>query len=142
MSKSTRQTVEQCRAAQAWHDIKAIKDDKNKKEDEYKSLVRSIPAMVLSHGLGQTLAFLRSKGYEGGKLKGDKPHGALYCHLSNWVCEQMGWGKNSDLLLTKLTSDPQTATTANYRRATVETLAYIQWLKRFAEAELEGSGAS
>ena len=45
----------------------------------------------------------------------------------------MGWTQNDDLLR-KLT-EPDAGSDV-YRRATAETLAYLVWLKRFAEAEL------
>lgn len=99
---------------------------KDQVKKDYRSLVRSVPSMVMSQGLGQTLAFLIAKG----KGKRDNEHGILYQHLSAWI------GKPSpsqhDLLkyLTEQSSD-------EYRRVTVEVIAYLGWLKRFAEAELE-----
>jgi CRISPR-associated protein Cmr5 len=120
---SPQQTMEQKRARAAWDDVKAVKKENFK--GEYQSLVQSAPADVLTNGLGQTLAFLKAKG------KGE--HKALSEHLSRWVCPQMGWVQGDDLLQ-KLT-EPASGSDI-YRRATVETLAYLVWLKRFAEAEL------
>jgi CRISPR-associated protein Cmr5 len=132
---SRRQTTEQRRAAKAWQDVEQAQKTLKQKQGDYKSLVRSIVADILNHGLGQVLAFLRAKGYENGKpKKNDDPHAMLYQHLNDWVCSEMGWD-NTDLLR-KLTEGG--ATTAHYRRATVEAMAYLEWLKRFAEAELEG----
>ncbi len=132
--KSKRQTTEQRRAAKAWQEIEQAKNALRDRQGEYKSLVRSIVTDILNHGLGQVLAFLRAKGYERGKEKKDDPHALLYRNLNDWVCREIGWS-NTDLLrgLTQ-----ERATTAHYRRATVETIAYLEWLKRFAEAELEG----
>ena len=117
---STRQTQEQRRAAQAWKDVS--KDVKGKDfASEYKSLVSSAPADIQTNGLGQTLAFWRSKG---------KPeHNTLYRHLSTWVIREMG--EQGDLLQWITSTD-----SVRYRQATVEALAFLVWLKRFAQAEL------
>jgi CRISPR-associated protein Cmr5 len=88
----------------------------------------------LTNGLGQTLAFLCSKGKKEGRFKADSEHAALYRHISKWVAKEMDWG--GDDLLTRLI-DEDTGSD-DYRRATTETLAYLVWLKRFAEAELKG----
>jgi CRISPR-associated protein Cmr5 len=136
---STRQSTEQKRARRAIECVEAVKkaneNNKNSWAKEYGSLARSAAADIQSNGLGQTLAFWYSKGWEGSKPKGDQ-FTYLYNHISGWVGEQMGWqGKD---LLTQLTKE---ATTAQYRRATAEAQTFLVWLKRFAEAELgEGGG--
>ncbi len=127
---SQQQTVEQRRAADAWSRIS--KDVKKSFASEYRSLARGLPADVLTNGLGQTLAFLCSKGKKGGRFKDDSEHAALYRHISTWVAPKMGWGR--DDLLNRLI-DKDTGSD-DYRRAMAETLAYLVWLKRFAEAEL------
>jgi len=121
---SQQQTIEQKRAKAAWDDVLAVKRQGDY-DDKYLSLVRSAPPDVLTNGLGQTLAFL--------KAKGQSEHRDLFRHLSRWVCPQMGWAASDDLLR-KLT-EPGAGSDV-YRRATAETLAYLVWLKRFAEAEL------
>jgi len=116
-----RQTQEQKRAAQAWQDVHNY-IQKGKSLKEYKALASSAPADIQINGLGQVLAFWRSKG---------KPeHEALYDHLSSWVIQRMG--ARGDLLQWIMQTD-----SVNYRKATVEALAYIAWLKRFAQAEIE-----
>lgn len=103
------------------------KEDKAKKfRASYGRQARKIPAQIQTNGLGQTLAFLRSKG----KGRHDREHQAVYDDISEWVTGQMGWS-GSDLLNKILESD-----SATYRRATTEAIAYLIWLKRFAEAEL------
>ncbi len=54
----------------------------------------------------------------------------MFQHLSTWVCSQLKSG-TGNLLDRVLTMDSQ-----RYRLATSEALAFLQWLKRFAEAEL------
>ncbi len=123
---TNQQTLQQERAASAWAQIEQVEAHLRDVKKEYGSLVRGLPAMILSDGLAQTLAFLLAKG------KGDakKPHQAAYEHLSAWVCQRLNAGKNMDLLQWVLQKS-----SADYRRATTEALAYLHWLKRFAEAK-------
>jgi CRISPR-associated protein Cmr5 len=96
----------------------------------YSSLARKVPMLVLTNGLGQTLAFLKAKG----KNDPADEHTVLFRHLSNWVLSQVASStpaSNGDLLQWVLQND-----SAAYRRATIESLAFLTWLKRFAEAEL------
>jgi len=120
-------TVEQKRAERALARVQAVKNDTGIKKSEYVTLAKRAPANIQTNGLGQTLAFWRSKG------KGKRQDAAetIYQDVSKWVCKQMAWGENEDLL-TKITM----CNTPDYRRATVETMAFLNWLKRFAEAEL------
>jgi len=122
---SVQRTVEQQRAEQAWKNVRAVKD-KKRNPKEYLALARSAPADIQSHGLAQTLAFW--------KAKGEPHHKALYDHVSRWVMGQIGASESADLL-TWIT-DPQTDS-VRYRQATVEALAFLEWIKRFAEAELK-----
>lgn len=121
------QTLQQRRAADAWAQIEAVAASHNgdKFKKEYGSLVRGLPALVQSDGLGQTLAFLRAKA--GGDE--NKVHAVAYRHLSNWVSTQLTGGA-TDLLEWLLRQS-----TGDYRRATNEAQAYLAWLKRFAEAK-------
>lgn len=154
---STLRTLEQERAKYAWecvqqcldHAIKQLKMAIEKEQDQrrknelakrlqnlqksenewkgkYGSVVRRLPSYILTNGLGQTLAFLKAKG----KGEPDSEHEILYQHLAGWLQKQLSI--NGDFLdwLVK------TATSQQYRLATMEALALLQWLKRFAEAEL------
>jgi CRISPR-associated protein Cmr5 len=117
---SKRQTQEQERAKQAWENIHGDVKGKNF-AGEYKSLVSSAPADIQTNGLGQTAAFWRSKGKD--------HHKVLYNHLSTWVMQKME--VQGDLMRWITQTDSR-----RYRQATVEALAFLGWLKRFAQAEL------
>lgn len=93
---------------------------------EYGSLARKVPSLILTNGLGQTLAFLKAKG------KGDPSdeHEVLYQHISNWLKQRL---RLEDDLLEWIVNS---ANSQQYRIATMEALALLQWLKRFAEAIL------
>ncbi|MGH7964800.1 MAG: type III-B CRISPR module-associated protein Cmr5 [Candidatus Binatia bacterium] len=122
---SQQRSLEQKRAAQAWDCVKEV-TSRNYKKD-YLSLARSAPADIQANGLGQTLAFWRAK-----KKDEDK---ALYQHVAAWVKLQMRFTQPEDLLEWIM----RKASTDEYRRATTEAIAFLSWVKRFAEAELEVS---
>jgi CRISPR-associated protein Cmr5 len=107
------------RASSAWENISKV-DSNN---TEYGSLAREMPTMIQVNGLAQTLAFLKAK-------KKDH-HLLIFEHLSGWVCNQLKF-QNGDLLENVIRIESQ-----EYRRATSESLAYLQWLKRFAEGKIK-----
>jgi CRISPR-associated protein Cmr5 len=118
------QTKEQERATKAWDYITAVKD--RSYAGQYGGWVKRLPALILTNGLGQTLAFLRAKGHGV-----DNAPQMLYQHISDWIMDQIGPGTGSALEWI-IRQDSST-----YRRATTESLAFLNWLKRFAEAELK-----
>lgn len=142
-SRPTRQNIEQERGREAWQNIKKIKDlDKSndkKLEKEYRSLARGLNAMIQINGLGQTLGFFKAKGKNDEK----KAHYLLLLHLTGWMQNPKHFnavnssviGKGYDGLLQWIV-DSDTSS-ADYRRATTECLAFGIWLRRFAEAELK-----
>jgi len=164
--ETQRQTIEQERGRQAWADIQEIKkpseetkklleteqDEKLKKkyenllkeyqklQKEYRSLARGLNAMIQINGLGQTLGFLKAKG----KNDSNKAHFLLLMHLTKWMRGPKHFNATNITAMNdrqdgflKWVVDSATSS-ADYRRATTECLAFGTWLRRFAEAELEG----
>lgn len=148
-AKPQRQNSEQKRGAQAWKDVQDVQkaDSSSEKslEKEYRSLARGLNAMIQINGLGQTLGFLKAKG------KGDskKAHFLLLKHLTEWMSNPDHFkavngqimANGSDGLLQWVVDEGTSS--ADYRRATTECMAFGTWLRRFAEAELkapEGEG--
>ena len=145
-----RQTIEQERGRIAWEDVQDIKrrDENNtekKLEKEYRSIARGLNAMIQINGLGQTLGFLKAKGKNDEK----KPHYLLLMHLTGWMRDENHFkAPNRNIIeqgydgvqrydnLLRWVTDANT-TSADYRRATTECLAFGAWLRRFAEAELK-----
>jgi len=129
---STR-TLEQQRARAAWEAVEKVKKEKHR--GKYRSLARNLPSLILSNGLGTTLAFIKSKG--------SAEHTAIYDHLQQWLTHWIrSWLSNTtaqDILQWIVTE----STSETYRLVTTEALAFAQWLKRFAEAEIpdDQSGA-
>ena len=118
---STLRTLEQERAKHAWKCVQEVKDKPF--AGDYRNITVKAPSLILTNGLGQTLAFLRSKP--------DRAHfQSLYQHLADWVGSRVQ--ANGDLLDWVVNK----ANSQQYRLGTTEALALLQWLKRFAEAEL------
>lgn len=121
---SNQQTLQQKRASHAYArvnslDVEQVTEALKKK---YGTLAHRLPAMIQTDGLGASLAFLQAKGEE--------HHLFAYSHLSDWLAQPEQFGFNSDLL-TWVLMQP----TSVYRQVTNETLAYLVWIKRFAEAK-------
>jgi CRISPR-associated protein Cmr5 len=121
---SQQKTLEQKRAKQAWDNVRNVKGKSY--ESEYATIALRASSLIQTNGLGQTLAFLKAKG----KGQEENAHEVFFKHISAWVTGQFGWSK--DLLREILERD-----SADYRRATAEALAYLNWHKRFVEAYLE-----
>jgi CRISPR-associated protein Cmr5 len=129
------QTKEQERAGAAWDcvdNVNKLPDEKFKKE--YRSNALKLPSLILTNGLGQTLAFLKSKG----KRDLSKSEEKVYRDLEDWLKRPgvINWGTAQGELIErimKINSD-------KYRLVTTETLAFINWLKRFADAALPKDG--
>jgi CRISPR-associated protein Cmr5 len=125
VSVSQRQQSEQARASQAWRCIQSVESQIPNDKEKYGSLARQLPSLIQTNGLGQTLAFICSKGKG---LNNVNHHNLIYIHISEWVIQQLQGREN--LLEWIITEDSDT-----YRRATTEALSFALWLRRFAEAQ-------
>lgn len=128
--------LEHERAKEAWSCIDYINTeddyDKNFKK-EYRSLVMKLPTLIISNGLGQTIAFLKSKSKSNENK--EKPEAKIYKDLEGWLDKRILWTTKGELIekIIGLPSD-------KFRFATAETIAYLSWMKRFAEAVLPKEG--
>ena len=127
---SQQRTLEQRRAASAWANVEDVHTHGTSYKKEYGQLARSAPADIQTNGLGQTLAFWRAKANR------EPHHRALFEHVSSWTKQRIGYDGGLNLLEWVVTE----ASTNDYRRATAEALAFLIWIKRFAEAELAELG--
>lgn len=118
---SRQRSLEQERAKAAWECV--LKAKGQPYAGKYGQLARSAAADVQANGLGQTLAFWRAKG--------EAHHRALLNDVSEWVRDRLQFSER-----TLLDWIINTADTDGYRRATAEAIAFLIWLRRFAEAEL------
>lgn len=114
---------EQERAKKAWDLVNTVP---NGTADKYKSLVKSAPVMILTNGLGQTLAFVLSK------VKGQNEYFMLYSHLDQWLKSNIPWTTNRNTLIEQIMHE----NSQTNRMATEEALAFLSWVKRFATARV------
>jgi CRISPR-associated protein Cmr5 len=130
---SKQQTLEQKRAAQAWQCVEEVKQRSDNVRGKYSTLARKLPSLVQVNGLGQALAFVYSKAKFQEKNRGPEAeaNGLIFTQVSGWVKEELGISGAENLL--KLVVERKSDF---YRRATAEAIAFLNWLKRFAEAEL------
>lgn len=125
MSVSEVKTLDQRRAQHAWKAIQNIKNDSG--AEHYAREAKKLPMRIMSAGLGQALAFLRAKASEKPGLE------QLHQDLTDWVFQGRGLqGAVSNSLLRSIIEGDAVF----LRRATDEVLAYLEWLNRFAEAEI------
>jgi len=114
-------TLNQERAEFALKKVRDIKSDKEK----YASNAKKLPALITTNGLIPTLAFLKSK-------EEIKP---LYDTMNEWL-KSKGFSKDDkDVLEYLLDCDFSTL-----RLATMEAIAFANWLKRMVEIEIEDGG--
>lgn len=113
---STRQTLSQQRAAAAWQSTPETVSK------EYLTVVRGAAATILISGLGQAIAFWLGKGTDAHTQVGDA--------LGAWLLRESTREASAEDLLDHIRACNSVA----YRRLTQEALAYLAWLKRFADA--------
>jgi CRISPR-associated protein Cmr5 len=113
------QTLSQRRAKHAWSVVERLRVAPD--FDEFCDQAKKLPMRALTSGLGQSLAFLRSKG--------KAPE--LLAALTSWM-QEYEKGTPAELL------DRITQGDSEFQRlATAECLSYLEWLVRFADAHKE-----
>jgi CRISPR-associated protein Cmr5 len=130
------QTLEQKRSKYAFDEISKVKGKSFEKD--FSSLISRLATLILTNGLGNTLAFLFAKG---------KNHHlqAIYI-LANWLINRSSIGKQDlkDLkennvkekqgeILKKLVLD---VSVEEYIFYTEESLRLLNWLRRYSDAML------
>ena len=133
--------LDQKRAAFAWQRLTAQPVMR-----EYATLAKGTPALIMTSGLMQVLAFLQDKG-NGNE---QSPHGRLAGDLRAWLATAL-----PELDLAEPPSSaappPEYAPTMNalhganvqtYRRATEEALEILRWIRQFAPTLQDSREAS
>ncbi len=121
-------TLDQRRAKHAWEAVQKARRraGAHARQDfgKFAIEVKKLPMRIMASGLGPALAFLRAKQEVPGLLE----------ELSDWVVGKRGIGPGGagSLLQAVIEGNSELL-----RRATDEALAYLQWLKRFVDAEEE-----
>jgi len=129
-------TLEQERSNYAFECISKIKG-KNFEKDA-SSLIAKLGTLILTNGLGNTLAFLFSKA--------KNHHLETIVIISNWLykLERQNKQVNSDNVKEKIDQIMRDfvldVDVEKYMYYTDETLRLINWLRRFSDAMLESGG--
>lgn len=125
------QTMEQKRARYALQCVESFTQlDKNWQEGIVRC-ANQLPALIHMNGLGQAMAFFKSKGPK------EKGYLDLYAMVGKWLCTEAD-GKvfansgNGDLL-TAITHGSM----HEYMRAQGEAQALLEWVKKIAKALLK-----
>lgn len=113
-------TLDQRRAAYAWEKVQGCNND-------YCNLAKAAPALIMSNGLMQTLAYYQDKGKE--------HHSALSRHLRQWLKHRFDHRFNGDDYQSVMQGLFNTTDAQFYRHATEETLALLRWIRQFAAAK-------
>lgn len=118
-------TLDQERAEFAWERVSKV--DQSIRE-KYRNLAKGIPALVMTNGLMQTLAFLEAKGQKAPE------HKTLLDDLRTWLA-----GQKAGVLLPDTNTFQQVMAalvgmdTLAYQRATEETQAILRWIRQLAD---------
>ena len=91
-------------------------------KEKYASNAKKLPALITTNGLIPTLAFLKSK----------EETMPVYKTMNEWLIKK-GFANNDNALECLLTCDFSTL-----RLATMEAIAFANWLKRMVEIEIKG----
>ncbi|MEN3045276.1 MAG: type III-B CRISPR module-associated protein Cmr5 [Candidatus Hydrothermales bacterium] len=124
--------LERGRAEFAYECVKsAINSLDEKRKKEYRSYVRRILHMILSNGLGQTLAFVYAKKESGNAY--DLIYKQFTDYLKSASTARITMPHSQKELIEWVIS----LDSYQYRYVTEELLAFLNWLKKFAEGMIE-----
>ncbi|RMD83547.1 MAG: type III-B CRISPR module-associated protein Cmr5 [Candidatus Dadabacteria bacterium] len=116
-------TLDQERAAFAWQRLR------EGRTANYTNLAKSLPALVMTSGLMQTLAFLQGKAGNRGRSE----HKELLEDILKWLADSRvavldGAETSFDGAMNRFTN----MTPLEYQRATEETLSFLRWVRYLA----------
>ncbi len=129
------QGIESGRAKFAWECVNEAvqhwKDENDKKKlKEYRSYVKKIPEYIKTNGLGATFAFMFSK---------KDTYSYIGEQITKWlkVCPVNFISLEEDADFKTLVEKVVSLDSSTYRALTIEVLAFLNWLRRFAEGLIE-----
>ncbi|SFI00468.1 CRISPR-associated protein, Cmr5 family [Tindallia magadiensis] len=135
---SRRKDIEMERANTAYDSIMELhkkeesdsKDFLEKTKASYRAYAKKLPMLILNNGFGASIAFVNSK--KGKGKAEERAYDFLYKHIQKRL-RDTGLADEKDLMETIVKSKND-----DYRQMTKEALAFLNWLRRFAEAEFKG----
>jgi CRISPR-associated protein Cmr5 len=129
MEESLRTTLEQGRAAFAYD--AAVEGEKLSKNTEYKAYVKKLPMYIKTNGLGAAISFAFAKGSKNGIAQKDKAWGLIYSQIEDWLKNH--WELSEFNQEKRLMENLLKMESYEYRATTIEVLALLNWMRRFAE---------
>ncbi len=123
-------TLDQRRAGHAWNAVARVKKDTKNAQGSYRREAKRLPVRILTAGLGHALSFVQTKGGDAEILLRD---------IADWVLDKRRQPSSSakrpdaDALIRQIIAGNGT----DLQIFAAETLSYLEWLTRFAEAALE-----
>lgn len=117
---TTRNTLEQGRAQHAFEKAKGAKD-----KEKFASYAKKLPMMIKTNGLGASMAFA--------KAKNEKAWKELFEAIEDWL-------KKKKYVENVFLEELVKTDSAHYRILTNEVIAYLSWLRRFAEGFKQEKG--
>lgn len=117
---TTRNTLEQGRAQHAFEKAKSASD-----KEKFASYAKKLPMMIKTNGLGASMAFA--------KAKNEKAWKQLFHAIEGWL-------QKKDYIKDDLLEEIVKTDSAHYRILTSEVIAYLSWLRRFAEGFKQEKG--
>ena len=111
--------------------VKQVKEKETEKvQSDYKSYVKSLPAMVINNGLGNALAFEFSKGKDG------NAHEKLLEHIMKFANGYLGFSP-PNLTSKALMEEILRMDIHKYMFCTEQILLFLNWLRRFADGMIK-----
>ncbi len=119
-----RESIENGRAEQAFKYVKEVKEESF--ASEYKSYIKKLAPLIKNNGLGNTIAFVSAS--KGSNDKG-KAYARIYSQLEKWL-------KEKELISKNLLDEILEINSRKYRYITKETMAILNWWRRFVDGEI------
>lgn len=119
---TTRKGIEQGRATYAFAKVNSVSENgSDNLKKKYKTAAKKFPVQIKTNGLGQALAFskARNDGYD-----------KLYEQIGDWLQTEDAKQLIPPGELVKQVIQLESPT---YRQVTVETLALLNWIRRFVD---------
>lgn len=118
------QTLSQRRAGKALELLERI-TEKGDTRKEFSQFCKSFPTMVLQNGLGQAIAFIKSK-----KVNPDDKYDRMYNTLNSWLKDGL------NLIEDDVLREINTMNAPKYIEIQIESLKFLEWIKRYENAKL------
>ena len=120
--KVQRVGIENGRASFAFQEVKKAKEKDSVNFESYRSYVKKLPSLIQVNGLGQALAFCYQK---------RKEYEEIYRSIHAWLKQRFSsfFQDDEKELVEVVINLPS----ADYRAVTMEVLALLNWMRKFAE---------